>query len=182
MVDNKHRREEAPPRVRLAKSVDLSKAKDGCKRCNGRGITGYKTADLGDGDGEQKIPIICRCVSRNGGVKPDELDRILKEAEKHMDEGLFHEHVVADFHAVPDEQKPRIVAAFYRDIVDQRKTRDSKEAIEKVLELLQRRKDWHELRSQAIRILMRDAADPLCDEAVRTLAEKAMNVARQAMN
>lgn len=182
MSDQKHRREKAPPRVRLAKHIDLTKAKPGCKRCNGRGITGYKTADLGDGEGEQKIPVICRCVTRNEGVAPDELDRVLAEAKKQIDDGVFHEHVLADFHAAPDEQKPRIVAAFFRDVVDGRKLKESKDAISKVLELMERRKDWHQIRGQAIRILMRDAADPLCDAGARELAQRAMSHARQAMN
>jgi len=174
--------EQAPPRVRLSKSIDLGKAKDGCKRCNGRGITGYKEADLGDGEGTQNIPIICRCVSRGGGVAPDELDRILAEAKKNIDDGVFHEHVVADFHATSDEQKPRIVAAFLRDVVDDRKDSVSKEAIGKVLELIRRRKDWNDLRVEATRILMRQAADPLAEQDTRDLAHKAMAQSRENMN
>lgn len=181
MVD-RDKNVEAPPRVRLSSNIDLSKAKPGCNRCNGNGITGYKTADLQDGGGEQKIPIVCRCVSRNGGVKTDELDRILKQAGEHIDEGVFHEHVVADFHATTEDQKPRIVAAFYRDIVDDRKSPASIDSIKKVLDLLKKRNDWHNVRGHAIRILMRDASDPICDEATRELATRAMKVARQSMN
>jgi len=56
----------APP-VARAEDVDLSKAKPGHKRCNGTGIVGYKT--INTVEGEVKIPIICRCVTRRGGVK-----------------------------------------------------------------------------------------------------------------
>jgi len=172
----------SPPRVRLAKHIDLTKAKPGCRKCNGRGITGYRRADLGDGEGERQIPIICRCVTRGGGVAPDELDRVLAEAKKYIDDGTFHEHVLADFHAAPDEQKPRIVAAFLRDQVDERKAPESKEAIEKVLDLMQRRKDWQDLRVAATRILMREASDPLASDESRDLAQRAMVKARASMN
>jgi len=177
------KRDQAPPRVRLAKHVDLAKAKPGCKRCNGRGIVGYKNADLGDGNGPQQIPIICRCVSRaDGGVQPDEFDRIMKEAAQQIDDGVFHEHLLADFHAAPDEQKPRILAAFFRDVVDDRKAKASKDAVNKVLELMHRRKDWNDLRVAATRILMRQAADPLADQDARDLAQKAMAASRASMN
>ncbi len=182
MDDSKHRKEKPPPRIRLAKNIDLTKAKPGCKRCNGDGIRGYKTADLGDGKGDTRIPIICRCVSRNGGVKPDELDRIMGEAAKHIEDGVFHEHIVADFHATKDDQKPRLVAAFFCGAVDRRKDKTARDTMEKVIDLLGKRKDWADLRVKAIRMLMRDAADPLCDENVRELAQLAMTAARQSMN
>lgn len=182
MDDRKHRREPPPPRVRLAAHIDTTKAKTSCKRCAGRGVVGYRRADLGDGNGEQKIPIICRCVSRAGGVKPDELDRILEETAKQVEDGTFHEHLVADFHAMPDEAKPRAVAAFLRDVVDKRKTEAARDAVGKTLDLLTRRKDWDDLRSMAIRILMRDAADESSDEATRHLARRAMEAARRGMN
>jgi len=180
--DRKHRREAPPPRVRLASHIDTSKAKPGCGHCHGRGIVGYKRADLGDGNGEQRIPVICRCVSRAGGVKPDELDRICAETAKQLEDGTFHEHLVADFHAMPDEAKPRVVAAFFRDVVDKRLSATARNAIQKALDLLTRRKDWNDLRSMAIRILMRDAADETSDEATKRLARSAMESARREMN
>lgn len=185
MDDNRkkdHRRDPAPPRVRLAKHIDLSKAKSGCKRCNGRGITGYKRADLGDGEGEKQIPIICRCVSRNAGVKEDELDRICREAKHQIETGVFHEHLAADYHAIPQEQKPRVVAAFYRDCVDTRKSDESREAVVMTLDLLKRRKDWDEMRTQAVQILQHDAIDISADSNSRSLSARAAKLARAEMN
>lgn len=172
----------APPRVRLAKHIDLTKAKSGCKRCHGRGIRGYRTADLGDGEGEQQIPIICRCVSRAGGVEPDQLDRILAEAKEQVDRGVFHERLVEDIGRMPEEAKPRAVAGLMRSVVDEEKPRESREAVGHALELLGSGENWSELRSQAIRILMRDASDPLCSDEQRDLATRAMAQARAAMN
>ena len=182
MGERDHRREAPPPRVRLAKSIDLSKAKSGCGRCHGRGIVGYKTADLGDGDGEQKIPIICRCVSRNDGVAPDELDRITAEVAQEVEDGTFHEKLVADVAAMPSDARPRVVAALLRDRVDKRKSEASRDAVEKTLMLLSRREDWADLRGTAIRILMRDAADESADDATKHLARAAMEAARREMN
>lgn len=172
----------APPRVRLAKHIDLSKAKPGCKRCNGRGIVAYRTADLDDGEGPRKIPVICRCVSRNDGVKPDELDRILAEAKQQIDEGVFHENLVADICRMPPEHQPRAVAGMMRNVVDERKPKEARDAVQRALVLMEKLENWSGLRGTAIRILMRDASDPLCDDAERDLAARAMNAARAAMN
>jgi hypothetical protein len=51
--------------MRYAEDVDLTKAKPSCKRCHGVGITGHLLKD------DQRIPVVCRCVVREGGVRPD---------------------------------------------------------------------------------------------------------------
>lgn len=175
-------RDKAPPRVRLAKHIDLTKAKPGCKRCGGRGIRGYKTADLGDGEGEQRIPIICRCVSRAGGVQPDELDRILAEAKEQIEAGVFHQHLVEDIRRMPEEAKPRAIVGLMKGVVDREKPKESREAVGHALTLLESEEGWSEIRSIALRMLMRDAADPLSSDEQRDLASRAMNRARASMN
>lgn len=50
-------------RIRLPGDIDLSKRDRSCRRCK-RGILRYERA------GGQRIPVICKCVSRGGGVKP----------------------------------------------------------------------------------------------------------------
>jgi hypothetical protein len=74
------------PRYRLPSSVDLTKAKKNCKRCWGRGINGYTSRETPDGT--ERVPIICRCVSRNGGVKEDDGDRMMRRFK--MD-AYFHQ-------------------------------------------------------------------------------------------
>lgn len=49
--------------LRNANDVDLTKARPSCRRCHGVGITGHLLKD------DQRIPIVCRCVVRNGGVQ-----------------------------------------------------------------------------------------------------------------
>jgi hypothetical protein len=51
--------------LRHANDVDLTKATQSCRRCHGVGITGHL---LREG---QRVPLICRCVVRNGGVRQD---------------------------------------------------------------------------------------------------------------
>jgi hypothetical protein len=60
-----------PLRVRLATDVDLSLASDDCPRCEGRGVVRFEQA------GNQRVPVVCGCVSRNGGVSEDRLDQVL---------------------------------------------------------------------------------------------------------
>lgn len=62
----------APMRVRLASQVDLTKAKSNCKRCHGTGISHYKV------EGDQRIPAVCSCVVKAGGVAEDKLDRFMR--------------------------------------------------------------------------------------------------------
>jgi|GEM_PF-3211793 hypothetical protein len=64
-------------RYRLATDVDLSKAKKNCKRCYGRGINGYTRRT--EGGLEKLVPIVCRCVTRNGGVKENDVDRLMRQ-------------------------------------------------------------------------------------------------------
>ena len=62
------------PRVRLAHDVDLEKADPRCKGCHGTGIAGNRV--LQDASGEARVPIVCACVVRRGGVRQDALDRL----------------------------------------------------------------------------------------------------------
>ncbi len=61
-------------------TYDLSKAESDCTRCEGTGISGQKIVDIGNG--RQAAPVICRCVSRNGGVADDLLARSLKKRKR----------------------------------------------------------------------------------------------------
>lgn len=63
------------PRVRLASDVDLSKAKPSCAGCHGTGIAGHRVLK-GDDAGEVRVPVVCGCVLRRGGVRQDALDRM----------------------------------------------------------------------------------------------------------
>ena len=57
-------------RVAKASDVDTSKADPDCKRCLGTGSLGTRVIPGNRGCEPTKIPLICRCVSAGGGVKP----------------------------------------------------------------------------------------------------------------
>jgi hypothetical protein len=64
-------------RYRLGTDIDYSKAKPGCKHCGGRGIAGYTRRAVPEG--VERVPIVCRCVSKRGGVKEDDFDRFMRQ-------------------------------------------------------------------------------------------------------
>lgn len=55
-------------RVRKGSDVDLAKADPQCKRCLGTGLLGTKVIPGNRGCEPNRIPLICRCVARGGGV------------------------------------------------------------------------------------------------------------------
>lgn len=175
-------RTKQPPRVRLTRHIDFSKADAGCKHCGGSGVIGYKTADLGDGEGDQQIPVVCRCVSRNGGVKRDELDRIMAETKRQIDEGIFHETLAKDIWTIPANKRARAVASLMRTRIDREKTSEACGAVVKALMLLARKDEWPGLRSEALAILMQESSDPLRNEAERDFAQRALKEAQKDMN
>lgn len=64
-------------------TVDLSKADADCKRCEGTGLRGTHKVVL---EGvEYQAPVICVCVSENGGVRRDALDRMVDRVRKHVE-------------------------------------------------------------------------------------------------
>jgi hypothetical protein len=63
-------------------TVDLSKADADCERCDGTGLRGTHKVVL-DGVTEM-APVICVCVSENGGVRRDALDRMVDRVAKHI--------------------------------------------------------------------------------------------------
>lgn len=58
-------------RVFAAEDVDLSKADPGCDRCSGSGVVGsvQPTESMRAGGINNSVPMICRCVVRNNGVR-----------------------------------------------------------------------------------------------------------------
>ncbi len=123
------------PRVRLAKHIDMSKADKGCKRCNGRGIRGYKQFKMPGGK-MQRAPVICRCVSRAGGVKPDALDGIIEQMKKDLYDGVFAKNLAKDIMAMTMEQRMRVFKQLHDDLENPEKSQQAKDAIGETLKIL----------------------------------------------
>lgn len=122
-------------RLRSMKDVDLSRAKPGCKRCNGRGITGYKHAtpeELKAGAPE-RMPIVCRCVVKRGGVRQDLYDRqIAAKLSQEMSKRSFAESAAKQILSGPkrDEAIQRL-----KNRIDKVGDRDVRAALERTLEI-----------------------------------------------
>lgn len=63
-------------------AIDLSKADPACERCGGTGRLADKLLDDPEGEGVLRVPVVCVCVHRGGGVARDALDRLLDKAAK----------------------------------------------------------------------------------------------------
>jgi hypothetical protein len=125
------------PRVRLAADVDLKKAKRGCKHCNGTGRSGWATVPMPDQPGGRaKVPIICRCVTRRGGVRRDMLDRILTEAAEQLESGAFGARLGQDLASLPPEARGLAVASLRRDLMNKDKDPQVRAAIREALTTL----------------------------------------------
>lgn len=55
-------------RVHRSDRVDLAKADPNCKRCLGTGLLGHRVIPGNRGCEPNRIPLVCRCVARRGGV------------------------------------------------------------------------------------------------------------------
>jgi len=125
------------PRVRLAVDVDLKKAKRGCKHCNGTGRSGFATIPMPDHPGGRaRVPVICRCVTRRGGVRRDMLDRILTEAAEQLDSGAFGARLGQDIAGLPPEARAQAVASLRRDLMNKDKGPQVRAAIREALTTL----------------------------------------------
>jgi hypothetical protein len=59
-----------------APAIDLTKAEADCVHCGGSGRRGVQVVKSEDTGETLHIPVVCRCVKRNGGVAKDLLDRL----------------------------------------------------------------------------------------------------------
>jgi hypothetical protein len=90
----------AAPRLRLATTVDLSRADPDCDNCGGTGVVAHRAVVIPN-EGDCSVPVICHCVSRAGGVKKDVLDAILEQAQQRLDDGTFAEQLADDIKKLP---------------------------------------------------------------------------------
>jgi hypothetical protein len=120
-----------PPRLRSADDIDLTRAKPSCRRCHGRGITGYRTVD-----NEIKVAIVCRCVTRNGGVKPDALDGILKQIEQQLADGTWGKVLASDIQKIPEPERTAAIARVQANYIDPETPENVRRALAVTLEQL----------------------------------------------
>lgn len=128
-------------RFRLASDIDLSVADKDCKRCKGSGIVRYQVvsgSDIVSG----KVPVICRCVTRNGGVSKDLYDRWLEEqaAEQVVGETSFVNALYKDLMTMDSDERDRvftrIVESLQKSSVDMEKTELYRSTVSRAIDRL----------------------------------------------
>ncbi len=124
--NNPHNEAEAP-RLRLKKTVDLSKADPQCDRCGGTGIKEYVSRELPQ-EGLTSVPVVCRCVTRNNGIQPDVLDRMMAEMAQEVHTGSWARALASDILQLPPPMRDRAlksIAALTKDLSKNQTVRDT---------------------------------------------------------
>jgi hypothetical protein len=105
------------PRLRLTTDVDFSRADSGCSRCGGTGIVRHEKIDNPENHGTQiDVPVVCRCVRRNGGVAKDMLDRFLQEVAEKVADGRFAEELAGDIMRLPSAGKADAIRQLEKEV------------------------------------------------------------------
>lgn len=126
------------PRLRLATDIDLSKAKKSCKGCGGSGIKENRIIeDPENPGGKRTVPVICKCISRRGGVKKDQLDRIMEETAKQLEDGTFARDMAKDIMGLPVEAQGEAIMQIKRRAADKKENATVRQASFAALKLLQ---------------------------------------------
>lgn len=108
-----------PPRLRLTSDIDIEKIDPDCGRCKGSGVVRIEKMDDPSNPGtELKVPVVCRCVPRNGGVATDMLDRFIKDGAKQVEDGTFAQNLAGDILRLPRSSKVNAIAQLEKDAVD----------------------------------------------------------------
>lgn len=127
-----------PPRLRAASTVDMSKAKPSCNRCHGTGRVGYRAIDDPEHPGQTaRVPVVCRCVTRRGGVKRDILDRMIEQVNEQLHSGAFAKTLAADIRRLPPDKQPLAIGTLRRQADDERKDPIARKAIQDALRELE---------------------------------------------
>ncbi len=135
MVDTK----QEVPRLRLAAHIDLTMADPSCTNCGGTGVMGEQELTLEKGE-PTKVPVVCRCVSRAGGVKKDMLDRILEETRKQLEDGTFGLKLAQDVIGLHEPARQQTVAKLARQR-DQAEDGELREMLDIALGEIQKNKE-----------------------------------------
>ena len=132
-------REFHPQAIRHAKDVDLSKADKDCKRCDGSGIVDaiQPDATMRKGGVTGPVPIVCRCVTVNGGVAVHPLMKVMSNMRSELESGQWAKAQLTDLRIMTPVNKKRALAQL-RDMVENEKADPVfKEEARKVLQTIE---------------------------------------------
>lgn len=125
------------PRLRLAKDIDLLRADPRCERCAGTGIVGKEPIELPDSPGVVvEVSKICRCVTQNGGIEQDALDRVHAQVAQQLADGQYAEHLASEVRELPIHRRAIAISKLADQLRNERTDPQLRAAIEAALELL----------------------------------------------
>lgn len=129
--------DKVPNRLRLKSTVDLTVAKNH-NRCRGTGIVGYRTMENPEAKGQMiKVPIVCQCVVRRGGVKQDAFDKIIDKVSQELSDGSFAQNLAQDVRALEPEDMIRKISELRSRASDPGTAPAVSEAINQALKLIE---------------------------------------------
>lgn len=108
-----------PQAIRHAKDVDLSKADPDCKACNGSGIKDaiQPDATMRKGGVTEPVPIVCKCVTLNGGVLVHPLMKVMSNLRTELESGQWAKAQLTDLRTMTPTNKKRALAQL-RDMME----------------------------------------------------------------
>ena len=125
------------PRLRSVQNVDLTKADPRCPKCKGTGVSGTQTIEDPEQPGRKiGVRVVCKCVVSSGGVKKDELDRLVEDFSKSLNDGRFAESFASDILNLDDAAKNRAISQLQSDLIAGTKSDEALSAIAKTLRIL----------------------------------------------
>lgn len=127
--------QDSAPRMRLKTTIDFSKADPGCDRCHGKGIVRYDKKEV-PGEGVISVPVVCRCVSRNGGVKEDAFDRMLDKLAQEVHSGAWARQFASDVLAMPHHRRDAALEGVEAQSADESKPVEVRDALCEAIKLI----------------------------------------------
>lgn len=128
-----------PQAIRHAKDVDFRKASPNCKRCNGSGVIDAIQPDesMRKGGVTEPVPIVCRCVTLNGGVAVHPLMKVMSNLREELKSGQWAKKQLTDLRIMSPGNKKRALAQLRQMMENEESDPVFKEEARKVLKTIE---------------------------------------------
>ena len=137
-IDTNEFRCKAKRLLQNAKDVDLKKADTDCERCKGCGIVDAINPDesMRKGGITDPVPIVCKCVTRNGGVLVHPLMKVMNNLRSDLSSGLWAKQQLTDLYTMSPGNRKRSLASIRQMMENEDADPLYKDEARKVLETI----------------------------------------------
>jgi len=129
--------QDSAPRLRLKKTIDFSKADPNCDNCHGTGVARTEKRDI-PGEGVIAVPVVCRCVSRNGGVRKDAFDQMLDKLSQEVHSGAWARSFADDILRLPPHKRDEALEGIEAQAADESKAVEVRDALCEAIALIKK--------------------------------------------